>query len=240
MPAAVLFDMDGLLVDTEPVWTLAEIDFARELGGEFTPELKAAIVGTRMEVAVPTFLRWYGAPTDPTTVAQASARLLARMVELFAQELVVLPGAVELLTQVRAAGVPTALVSSSYRVLVDAVLEQGIGPFDLTLAGDEVRHGKPDPEPYLTAADRLGVDPTRCVVLEDSPAGVASAEAAGCAVVAVPSVPGVTFAQGLRRQVVPTLEGVTVAGLAALVQPAARCSAYVRPGGHVDASDERT
>jgi len=221
MPAAVLFDMDGLLVDSEPVWTIAEVEFARELGGEFTPELKAAIVGTRIEVAVPTFLRWYGAPTDPATVASASARLLERMVELFAQELVVLPGAAELLAQAAAAGVPTALVSSSYRVLVDAVLAQGLGPFGLTLAGDEVGQAKPHPEPYLTAAELLGVDVRRCVVLEDSPAGVASAEAAGCAVVAVPSVPGVTFAPSLRRLVVPSLEGVSLAGLAELVQRAA-------------------
>jgi HAD superfamily hydrolase (TIGR01509 family) len=219
--SAVLLDMDGLLVDTEPVWTVAEVELARQLGGEFTPDLKAAIVGTRLEVAVPTILRWYGGPTDDATVARTMAWLLGRMVELFAEQPAVLPGVPVLLASLAEAGVPTALVSSSYRVLVDAVLAHGIGPFDLTVAGDEVAQGKPHPEPYLLAATRLGADPARCVVLEDSPAGVASAEAAGCAVVAVPSVPGVAFAPGPRRLVVPTLESVSLSDLQSLVALAA-------------------
>ncbi|MCU1691219.1 MAG: HAD-superfamily hydrolase, subfamily variant 3 [Frankiales bacterium] len=217
--AAALFDMDGLLVDSEPVWTLAEVELARSLGGEFGPELKAAIVGTRLEVAVPTILRWYDVPDTPQQVAETSARLLGRMVELFAEDLPVLPGATALLADLRAAGVPVALVSSSYRVLVDAVLGSGLGPFDLSVAGDEVVHGKPHPEPYLAAAEALGVDPTRCVVLEDSPAGVASGEAAGCAVVAVPSVRGVRFAPAPRRLVVDTLAGLTTRSLAGLLAP---------------------
>jgi HAD superfamily hydrolase (TIGR01509 family) len=216
-PAAVLFDMDGLLVDTEPLWTVAEQELARELGGVFTAELKAVLVGTRMEVAVPTFLRWYGAPAGPDDVARASAWFLERMVQLFADRPLVLPGVTELLTALHAAGVPVALVSSSYRVLVDAVLSHGVGPFAVTLAGDEVAHGKPHPQPYLDAAARLGVPPARCVVLEDSPAGVASGEAAGCAVVAVPSVPGVAFDATPRRLVLPSLLGLGVAELAALV-----------------------
>ena len=221
LPAAVLFDMDGLLVDTEPVWTVAEEELAAELGGTFTPELKAAIVGTRLEVAVPTILRWYGGATDDETVARTSDWLLTRMVALFAARPVVLPGVEDLLAALAVAGVPTALVSSSYRVLVDAVLSHGIGPFDVTLAGDEVTHGKPDPEPYLTAADRLGVDPAWCVVLEDSPSGVASGEAAGCAVVAVPGVPGVRFDAAPRRLVLPSLAGLVLADLSALLDLAA-------------------
>lgn len=219
--AAVLFDMDGLLVDSEPLWTVAEVELAARLGGEFTEELKAAIVGTRLEVAVPTILRWYDAPAGPAAVAETSAWLLARMVELFGVHLPLLPGVAVLLRDLRAAQVPLALVSSSYRVLVDAALA-GVGPFAVTVAGDEVVEGKPHPEPYLTAAARLGVDPRDCVVVEDSPAGVASGEAAGCAVVAVPSVPGVAFAEAPRRLVVPSLVDVTVADLHALVaRPAA-------------------
>jgi HAD superfamily hydrolase (TIGR01509 family) len=221
LPAAVLFDMDGLLVDTEPIWTVAEVELARQLGGEFTPDLKAAIVGTRLEVAVPTILDWYGGMTDDATVARTMSWLLDRMVELFAEPPPVLPGVAEFLGSLASAGVRTALVSSSYRVLVDAVLAHGIGPFELTLSGDEVTHGKPHPEPYLTAAARLGVDPRDCVVLEDSPAGVASAEDAGCAVVAVPSVHGVGFEGTGRRLVVPTLAGVTLADLSALLEQAA-------------------
>ena len=215
--AAVLWDMDGLLVDTEPLWTVAEEELATRLGGEWSPRLKAAIVGTRLEVAVPTMLTWYDAPRGPAEVASASSWLLTRMVELFADALPVLPGVLPLLAGLRAEGIPVALVSSSYRVLVDAVLTTGLGPFDVTVAGDEVVHGKPHPEPYLTAAVRLGVDPRSCVVLEDSPAGVASGEAAGCAVVAVPSVPGVEYAPAPRRLVAACLTSVDVPALTRLL-----------------------
>jgi HAD superfamily hydrolase (TIGR01509 family) len=214
---AVLWDMDGLLVDTEPLWTVAEEGLARRLGVTFSPELKAAIVGTRLEVAVPAFLRWSGVEPTPRAVDEAARWLLQRMVDLFASRVTVLPGVEVLLSQLRDAGVPVALVSSSYRVLVDAVLAQGVGPFAVTVAGDEVVHAKPDPEPYLTAAKRLEVTPRRCVVLEDSPPGVASATAAGCAVVAVPSVAGIEIAAAPRRLVVPSLTTVTVETLRDLV-----------------------
>jgi HAD superfamily hydrolase (TIGR01509 family) len=214
---AVLWDMDGLLVDSEPLWTLAEIELAARLGGTWDDEIKALVVGTRLDVAVPTILRWFGAPAGPAEVAETSSWLLDRMVELFASTSALMPGAADLLAELAAADVPMALVSSSYRVLVDAVLAQGLGPFALTVAGDEVVHGKPDPEPYLTAAKQLGADPAQCVVLEDSPAGVAAGEAAGCAVVAVPSLPEVHFPDAPRRLVVRSLEQVGVADLRALV-----------------------
>ena len=216
-PAAVLWDMDGLLVDTEPLWTVAEVELAASFGGTWDGQIKAAVVGTRLDVAVPTVLRWFGVPDTPDQVAETSAWLLARMVELFATSLSPMPGALSLLAALHAEGVPQALVSSSYRVLVDAVLAGGVGPFAVTVAGDEVVDGKPHPEPYLTAAAALGVDAAQCVVLEDSPSGVASGEAAGCAVVAVPSVPGVVLDPAPRRLVVPSLEQVDVAALRALV-----------------------
>jgi HAD superfamily hydrolase (TIGR01509 family) len=126
------------------------------------------------------------APSDDEVKA-AEDFLLSRMVGLFATELPVQPGALELVDALREAGVPTALVSSSYRVLVDAVLV-GLGPdrFDFTLAGDEVSRTKPDPEPYLTAAAALGVPPEHCVVFEDAPSGIAAAEAAGCLAIGIP------------------------------------------------------
>jgi HAD superfamily hydrolase (TIGR01509 family) len=139
------------------------------------------------------------------------------MVELFAQQITVLPGVPELLAELARHEVPVALVSSSYRVLVDAVLAHGIGHFPVTVAGDEVRQGKPHPEPYDTACRRLGVDPRRCVVLEDSPAGVASGQAAGCAVVAVPSVAGVVIDEAPRRLVASSLAQVDVGRLRALI-----------------------
>lgn len=187
--AAVLFDLDGLLVDSEPLWTVAEEELAARLGGVWVTELKAAVVGTRMDVSVPTILRYYGAEPTPLLVADTERWLLARMCELFAERLALRPGAGELLAALAGLGVPLALVSSSYRVLVDAALARFPGdPFATTLAGDEVARGKPHPEPYLTACARLGVHPAATVVLEDSPAGVAAGEAAGCRVVAVPSV----------------------------------------------------
>ena len=217
LPGALLFDMDGLLVDTEPLWTVAEHDLAARYGASFTAEAKAAVVGTRLDVAVPTLLRLFGAPSDPEETARAAAFLLDRGVELFTEPLPLQPGAGALLEEAAAAGVPAALVSSSYRVLVDAVLATGVGPFATTVAGDEVRRGKPDPEPYLVAAARLGVDPRRCVVLEDSPAGVESGTAAGCAVVAVPSVAGAAVAPAPRRRVVASLAALDLADLSALL-----------------------
>jgi HAD superfamily hydrolase (TIGR01509 family) len=214
---AVLWDMDGVLVDSEPLWTVAEIELAALLGGTWNDEIKALVVGTRLDVAVPAILRFFGVPDTPERVAETSAWLLDRMVQLFTAQLAMMTGAEELLVSVHAEGVPMALVSSSFRVLVDAVLAQGVGPFAVTLAGDEVGRAKPDPEPYLMAAQLLGADPSRCVVIEDSPAGVAAGEAAGCALVAVPGVAGVAFANAPRRLVVPSLAGVSVGDLRALV-----------------------
>ena len=214
--AAVLWDMDGLLVDSEPLWTQAEIALATELGGTWSDQLKAAIAGTRLDVAVPAILEHYGCPTDTATVAWASGYLLDRMVALYAENPPLLDGVAPLLAAVSEGGVAQALVSSSYRVLVDAVLAHGYGPFAVTLSGDEVRHGKPHPEPYLTAAAALGVDPADCVVLEDSSAGVLAGEGAGCAVVAVPSVPGVSIIETPRTQVRRSLTEVDLPLLQAL------------------------
>ncbi len=222
MLQAVLWDMDGLLIDSEPLWTTAEVELAATLGGVWTDEIKAAVAGTRLDVAVPAILSWYGVEPTAARVLDTSQLLLGRMVELYAGALPLLPGVPELLAGLSAEGVPMALVSSSYRILVDAVLAHGPGPFQVTLAGDEVGRGKPHPEPYLTAAAHLAVDPARCVVLEDAPAGVLSGLAAGCAVLAVPSLPGVKFAPGPRLTVVPDLRGVDVPSLRSLA--ASDCS----------------
>jgi HAD superfamily hydrolase (TIGR01509 family) len=213
---AVLFDMDGLLVDSEPLWTVAEIDLAGSLGGEFGPELKAAIVGTRLDVAVPRILEWYAVEPTPEAVSDAMAFLLARMVGLFRERLPLMPGAIDLVDGVRALGVPTALVSSSYRVLVDAALDSlGRGRFDVTLAGDEVSDGKPSPVPYLEACRRLGVAVERCVIVEDAISGVTSGEAAGATVLAVPHVAPIEATS--RRPVVPSLVGIDPTWLVGLV-----------------------
>jgi HAD superfamily hydrolase (TIGR01509 family) len=190
-PAAVLFDLDGLLVDSEPLWTIAEHKVAESLGGAFTPELKERMIGKRLDLAVGVLLDGLDTPqaraADPHTVGQ---ELMAHTAALFAQGVPLQPGAQQLLDALAAANVPLALVSSSYRQLVDAALI-GVGAhrFAVSVAGDEVTHGKPDPEPYLTAAKELGVVPARCVVLEDAQAGLDSAISAGCACVYVPTFP---------------------------------------------------
>jgi HAD superfamily hydrolase (TIGR01509 family) len=189
LPAAVLFDLDGLLIDSEPLWTIAEKEIAAGLGGEFTPTIKAAMIGQALPVAVPILLEGLDTPASRAADPEEVARdLLALVAELFAADLPLQPGALALLEAVRSAGVPAALVSSSYRVLVDtALVALGTDRFAVTVAGDEVAASKPAPDPYLVAIQRLAVPPERCVVLEDSGAGMRSALAAGCACVLVPT-----------------------------------------------------
>ncbi|MDP9496840.1 MAG: HAD family phosphatase [Actinomycetota bacterium] len=218
---AVLFDMDGLLVDTEPLWTQAQVELAERLGSVWRPEIKARVAGTRVDVAVPIMLAELGHAPEAALVDATTRDLLARMVDLYAGPLELLPGAGELVAALRRDGVPTALVSSSYRVLVEAVVRRLDLAFDLVLGGDEVGRAKPDPEPYLTACAGLGVAPHTAVVLEDSPSGVASGEAAGCTVVAVPNVAGVALSPRPRRVVVDSLARVAVDDLRALVGAAA-------------------
>lgn len=185
---AALFDMDGLLVDSEPVWTIAEIELAERYGAVWDDEIKRRCIGTALPTSIPWMLEYFGVD-DPQHTESLVAQdwILHRMVELFASALPLRPGALELVDALREEGVPTALVSSSYRILVDAALV-GLGGhrFDFTVAGDEVAHTKPHPEPYATAVAHLGVDPSACVVFEDAPSGIASAEAAGCIAIGIP------------------------------------------------------
>jgi HAD superfamily hydrolase (TIGR01509 family) len=203
---AALFDLDGLLVDSEPVWSVAEAEIMTWLGGPWNAGVKAACLGRPIEVSCRELVRIAGSSIGPAVV---QSRLLARMVDLFRADLPWQPGARELLSALSARGVPLALVSSSYRVLVDAALETIGGHwFATTVAGDEVEHGKPHPEPYLTAARRLGIEPSACVVFEDSPTGLAAGEAAGCYCVVVPDVVPVADRPG--RMVLPSLAGLEI------------------------------
>ena len=203
--AAVLFDMDGLLVDSEPVWFEVEAAAVEALGGTWAPEHQAALIGGTIDASCRYMIDHTGADIS---IEELSEQLLGEMVRRFRVELPIHDGALELVDAVHAAGVKTGLVSSSYRVLVDAALDRvGRHRFDVSVAGDEVARGKPDPEPYRTACERLGVAPHSTVVLEDAIAGVLSAEAAGCVVVAVPSVAPIEATA--RRAVVARIADIT-------------------------------
>ena len=184
-PAAVLFDMDGTLLDSEKVWDIALDDLARQLGGELSREARVAMIGSNLARSVGLVHADLGVTVDE---ADSAAYLLDRAELLFRTDLVWKPGARELLERCCDAGVPTALVTSTVRRLTDIALDtMGRELFTASVCGDEVADPKPAPDSYLRAAELLHVSPGDCVAIEDSPTGIASAEAAGCAVIAVPS-----------------------------------------------------
>jgi HAD superfamily hydrolase (TIGR01509 family) len=193
--------MDGILVDSEPLWFEAETAVMARLGGEWAEGDQHALVGGSMAVTVAYLL---GKATRPATAAQVESWLLEAMAGLLRDgPLPAMPGARDLLAQVAAAGLPHALVTSSERQIMDAVLKALSASFPVTVCAGDVSVCKPDPEGYLLAAAKLAVDPRRCVVVEDSPNGVAAAEAAGCLVVAVPGIVPIPAAPG--RLVVSSL-----------------------------------
>jgi HAD superfamily hydrolase (TIGR01509 family) len=212
---AVLFDMDGLLIDSERLWLEVEADVMAWLGGSWGPEHQERLVGSSLARTVSYMLSLSGPVAPPDEVGR---RLLDGMTERLRTEVPMLPGAKALLGEVRDAGLPSALVSSTHRRVMEHALD-GIGRehFTVTVAGDEVSSNKPHPEPYLTAARMLGVAAERCVALEDSLSGITAAEAAGCASVAVPSVVAIPPAPG--RLVVESLSDLDVPTLSALVTP---------------------
>ncbi len=180
---AVLFDMDGLLVDTEHAWFAAERSVMAELGATWTDADAQAMVGGPLD-RVARFMVDKAGHGDVARVEQLLVDTMADLLEAGADHR---PGADDLLEDLVSARIPCALVSSSPRGLVDAVLDSvGGDRFVFTIAGDEVVRTKPFPDPYLEAIRRLEIDPRRCVVLEDSVPGVAAGEAAGCLVIAVP------------------------------------------------------
>lgn len=214
LPAAVLFDMDGLLVDTEHVWFEVESELVTSLGGAWGPADQEALVGGPLER---TLEHIAATVPGPVSTADLRERLLDGMVRrLRTGPVHWMPGALRLLEETSAAGVPRALVSSSLRVVVDAVLDAiGRDHLPVTVSGDDVARTKPHPDPYLLAARTLGVDPAACVALEDSATGATSARAAGCFTVAVPSLAAVP--PGVAHHQVASLEELDLTALADLV-----------------------
>jgi HAD superfamily hydrolase (TIGR01509 family) len=202
---ALLFDMDGLLVDTEPLWLETETAVMARLGADWSEEDQQALLGGSMARTVAYLLSKARIPPAELPSAAVIARWMldGMLARAAAGRVVVRPGARELLSEVAAAGLPYALVTSSEREFADAVLAATGFAFPVVVTGDDVAAHKPDPEPYRLAASLLGACPARCVALEDSPNGAASAGAAGCLVVAVPSL--LPVLPGRRRVIVGSL-----------------------------------
>jgi HAD superfamily hydrolase (TIGR01509 family) len=184
---AVIFDMDGLLHDTETLWHAAETDLFARHGGEFTWDDKMAVIGTSYDFTAGYFADRLGLPRDsgPGLVGE----MLELMHERVRRQVDARPGAVELVTRLRELdGVALGLASNSPRYLVDDALATAgmTDAFDAIVTSDDVEHAKPAPDIYRLACDRLGVQPTEAVALEDSASGIAAAKAAGLTVIGVP------------------------------------------------------
>jgi HAD superfamily hydrolase (TIGR01509 family) len=192
VPAAVVFDCDGLLVDTETLWTRAETELFRRNGLPFTLEEKKALLGTGWLAGGRVLERLLDRPGDAEELA---ATLLALVTEEVGHGVNALPGALELVAELDGR-VPLAVASNSPRGFVDAVLARGgfaAGAFAAYVTGDQLENSKPAPDAYLEACERLGVEPAQAVALEDSPTGVASARAAGLFVIGIPSLPEIAL-----------------------------------------------
>ena len=211
-PAAVLWDMDGTLVDTEPYWIETEYALAEEYGGEWTQADALALVGNDLIESGRYIRERMGLPLSAEEVVE---RLLDGVVARVQESVPWQPGAVELLASLSDAGVRCALVTMSYERFVAPILAQ-LPPetFRVIVTGDQVERGKPHPEPYLTAAAALGVPPEECLAIEDSNTGARSAEAAGCTVLVVEN--HVPVLPGPRRVFRDSLAGLSVADLAAI------------------------
>jgi HAD superfamily hydrolase (TIGR01509 family) len=184
--AAVLWDMDGTLVDTEPFWIRAESEMVAAHGGTWTEADALAVVGSDLLESADYLRRAGGVGLDAVDIVNT---LMGRVIEQMADSPPWQPGAVELLAALRAEAVPCVLVTMSWRRLAGAVVDLlPLGTFAATVVGDEVARGKPHPDHYLEAARLLGVDPAACIAIEDSPTGARSARAAGCVVLGVPHV----------------------------------------------------
>jgi HAD superfamily hydrolase (TIGR01509 family) len=212
LPDAVLWDMDGTLVDTEPYWISAETDLVESFGRTWTYEDAMALVGAGLWDSAET-LRAHGVDMSPDAiVAHLTDTVMARIT---AEGVPFRPGALELLTELSAAGIPLALVTMSVRSMAEHVVARMDGdPFAVLVTGEEVTRPKPHPDPYLRAAEILGVDARRCVAIEDSRTGLAAAVASGAVAIAVPHAVSIPEAEG--HVVWPTLAGRSVDDVAAV------------------------
>jgi len=182
---AIIFDMDGLLVDSEVIWLEVETMMIKERGHEYTDEVRQNVIGLRLDEFM-TYLRDHY--QFPETVEALTAELIERFIALVPTKVVPQPGASEIIDYVIRNDIPRAIASSSPQVIIDAIVETmgWMDTFDVRCSADNEARGKPAPDVYLRAAEKLGVDPTKCLALEDSPNGSRAAVAAGMTCYAVP------------------------------------------------------
>jgi HAD superfamily hydrolase (TIGR01509 family) len=182
---AVVFDLDGVILQTEELWNEVRERFTRERGGRWSDNAQADMMGMSSTEWSRYLHDELGVPDPPEEISREVAR---RMAERYAESLPLIDGAVEAVKRL-AARWPLGLASSANRGLIDRALElSGLAPyFRVTVSSEEVERGKPAPDVYLEAARRLGVEPTRCAAIEDSASGIRSADAAGMLVVAIPN-----------------------------------------------------
>jgi HAD superfamily hydrolase (TIGR01509 family) len=205
--------MDGTLVDTEPYWIEAEHELVAAHGGVWNDEFAHQLVGNALEVSAQLIIDKSGIGLSVPEVIDA---LLQRVIAQVEKRIPWRPGARELLGELGELGIPSLLVTMSWRSLADTVVRQlPDGAFHALVTGDEVSHGKPHPEPYLAAARLVGAEPGACVAIEDSPAGVRSATAAGVPTIAIPHVVPVPPIEGAVH--IDTLAGVAAADLTTIV-----------------------
>jgi len=223
-PRAVLWDLDGTLVETEPAWMAAEYALAEKYGGEWTDSDALSLVGHDLRDSSLYIRERMGLDLEPDAIIE---ELLDGVVASLSSHVPWRAGALDLLGELEGADIPCGLVTMSYRRFVSPILEAlPMGHFDAVVTGDSVTEGKPHPEPYLTALAALGREPEEVLVIEDSETGTRSAEAAGCPVLVVPSA--VAVADGPRRLVLPGLEGLDVARLRGLPRSAGKPNITVR------------
>jgi HAD superfamily hydrolase (TIGR01509 family) len=206
--------MDGTLVDTEHYWGEVTDALVAAHGGTWNQAHSDALIGLELLTSARYISRHGGVDLPPAVIVD---HLIDGVAERIRRHIPWRPGARELLDRLAALGVPCALVTMSYRRLADAVVGAlPSGSFAAVVAGDEVTHGKPHPEAYLTAVDRLDVDPARCLAIEDSPTGVTSAVAAGVPTLGVEHLVPLVASPG--RHIVETLVGITPHDLGRLAE----------------------
>ena len=209
-PLAVLWDMDGTLVDSEHYWSISQNRLANQYGAIWTDEDEKGVIGSSLYDSSDLIKQKFG--IEDKSVQEIIDHLTDEVIDQLRQVLPWRPGALELLLELKQAGIKTALVTMSMRRMALAVAESIPFPaFDVVIAGDDVRYGKPHPEPYLTAAEKLGVAPSDCLAFEDSITGLNSAAAAGTHAIGVRNL--VELPGGSDRKIIDTLVGLSATNL---------------------------